>query len=329
MQEAIQQVREELGPEAIIYQTRRLKKRGFWWMENQGGVEIMAGVEEKKPEFSSLIKEAAKKEVPFPDIQEEIRLKPAQKISNLPPNLEKKLLQRGVKREILLEMGAGLAAVDNYGLIKEKIQTKLPREKQIHPGEGFPRVVALFGPTGTGKTTAVAKLAGNFGRKRGLRVVLLNQDTKRLGAEEHFDMLARELGVESETIFSSGELTRAIEKYFDADLIFLDTAGCNPLQREELLQMKTIIRHDFIDERLLVLSINTRIEDLTDYRERFGEIGFSGFVFTRLDETQALGNIFNLVWGREESLCYLTSGQGVTDDIQALQPGKLVDEIFQ
>ncbi len=329
MQEAIQQVREELGPEAIIYQTRRYKKRGFWWMENRGGVEIMAGVEEQKPQFASLIKEASGAQNSLPEIKEEISWKPAGGISKLPPNLEKKLLDRGVKEEIVKEIGTELHGDENYTQIKEKILERLPPGKEITPGEGFPRVVTLIGPTGTGKTTALAKIAETFVRKRGKKVVLLNQDTNRWGAGEQLEKLGNRLDIDVETVFSPGDLTRAIEKFFDADLILLDTMGCNPMQKEVLLQLKGIIRHEFIDERLLVLSINTRNEDLVNYRDRFGEIGFSGFVFTKLDETGALGNILNLAWGREENLGYVSRSQKVSESLQFLDRGILIDEVLK
>lgn len=329
MREAIQQVRKELGPEAIIYQTRRYKKKGFWWMENRSGVEIMAGVEEKSPQFASLIKEASKNQNSLPGVKEEISREPESQISKLPPNLEKKLLNRGVKEEIVKEIGSELYGVGNYALIREKILERLPPGRELTPGEGFPRVVALLGPTGSGKTTALAKLAETFVRKRGKRVVLLNQDTRRWGATEQLEKLGKKLGIDVETVYTPGDLTRAIEKFFDADLILLDTMGCNPMQKEDLLQVKGIIRHEFIDDRLLVLSINTRNEDLLNYRDSFEEIGFSGFVFTKLDETRALGNIINLAWNREENLGYVSRSHDFMENLQFLDPKNLIDEIFK
>ncbi len=329
MQEAIQQVREELGPEAIIYQTRRYKKRGFWWMENRGGVEIMAGVEEKPPQFASLIKEASKNQSSLPEIKEEISRESPDRISKLPPTLEKKLLEKGVEERIIKEMGSELHGLENHTQIREKLLERIPPGREIRTGEGFPRVVALVGPTGSGKTTALAKLAETFVRKRGKRVVLLNQDARRWGAKEQLEKLGYKLGIDVEAVSSPGDLTRAIEKFFAADIILLDTMGCNPMQKEELLQLKGIIRHEFIDERFLVLSINTRSEDLLIYRDRFSEIGFSGFVFTKLDETSALGNIINLIWEREENLGYVSRGKHFTECLQFLDPGKLIDEIFK
>jgi len=327
MADAIRQVKEELGSDAIIYQTRRYRKKGFWWMDNKGGVEVMAGAPEKTNQFSSLIKEAAKNQSSLPEI-EEVALKTPPGISIIPPNLEQKLEKSGVKEEIIKELSGELTGLEKYSQIKELILAKLPREKEIKAGEGFPRVVALIGPAGTGKTTSMAKLAESFVKKRGKRVVILSQDTRRLGAIEEAEIISRRIGVEMETVQSPDELTRAVERFFDADLILLDTAGCNPLKKDEMLQMKGILRHEFIDERLLVLSINTRIEDLENYRDRFSETGISGYVFTKLDETNALGNIINLAWKRDESIGYVSSSKEISDDLGFLRTEKLVDKIF-
>ncbi|NIQ01780.1 MAG: DEAD/DEAH box helicase family protein, partial [Nitrospinaceae bacterium] len=52
----------------------------------------------------------------------------------------------------------------------------------IEVDETQPKKVVLVGPTGSGKTTTLAKLAAEFALHRGKRVALVSLDTYRLGA---------------------------------------------------------------------------------------------------------------------------------------------------
>ena len=57
-------------------------------------------------------------------------------------------------------------------------------------------VVALVGPTGTGKTTTIAKIAGNYTVRHGAGSVgLISTDENRLGAREQLESFSRILDI--------------------------------------------------------------------------------------------------------------------------------------
>ena len=51
-------------------------------------------------------------------------------------------------------------------------------------------------------------------------------------------------------------------------------------------------------------------------------------IFTKLDETKCLGNIFNLKLYTGASLSYITTGQNVPDDIEIVNAQKLVKQLL-
>ncbi|HOU93531.1 MAG TPA: hypothetical protein PLU22_20910, partial [Polyangiaceae bacterium] len=63
------------------------------------------------------------------------------------------------------------------------VEKMIPEAAPIRAGRaGEPRIVALVGPTGVGKTTTIAKLAANFKLRENKSVGLITIDTYRIAA---------------------------------------------------------------------------------------------------------------------------------------------------
>ena len=58
--------------------------------------------------------------------------------------------------------------------------------------------------------------------------------------------------------------------------------------------------------------------EFTDYK----------LIFTKLDETTTLGNLFNLCMHTGASMSYVTCGQNVPDDIEVFSPQKVVKQLL-
>jgi len=75
-----------------------------------------------------------------------------------------------------------------------------------------PRIIALVGPTGVGKTTTTAKLAAMYALNRGNKVALITMDIFRVGAVEQLKNLFPHHGIPLERGFHSQERGKAVEK---------------------------------------------------------------------------------------------------------------------
>jgi flagellar biosynthesis protein FlhF len=190
-----------------------------------------------------------------------------------------------------------------------------------------PLVVAFVGPTGSGKTTTLAKLAA-YCRFMSKNVSIITADTFRIAAYEQIRVFADIVNVRLQIVFSPDEMNDALNECADSDVIFVDNAGRSQRDKEymeELRQMMDVLRPD---ETHLVLSATTKDSDLLDMVNRYRNIKVNRLLFTKLDETTRLGNIFNVVSDLGIPVSYFTVGQSVPDDIELAQAGKFVKRLM-
>ena len=212
------------------------------------------------------------------------------------------------------------ANIDNIiSAVYQKIILKLGEPEVVNTENGK-TVVFFLGPTGVGKTTTIAKLASEFKLNRGIQVAMITADfSVRFGAFSP-DLFGEGVSV----IFSPDELIDAINKYSEYDLILVDTAGRSHRNAEQLSEVKQLITATqeaglgVNIEKYLVLSATTKYKDLLNITEAYKDIDNFRLLFTKLDETNAYGNILNIRVHTGAPLSYVTSGQAVPEDISVV-----------
>ena len=111
----------------------------------------------------------------------------------------------------------------------------------------------------------------------------------------------------------------------------MDTAG-HSHHNEEQRNNTNLIIHGVDDiaesEVYLVLSATTKYRDLVDIADTYKEMSDYRIIFTKLDETTALGNLLNLRLYTGCELSYVTYGQNVPDDIDRFNPQTTVKSIL-
>ena len=215
--------------------------------------------------------------------------------------------------------------------VYQKMVLKLGTPTRIVPGERRPKVVFFIGPTGVGKTTTIAKIASKFKVEEGKKVGLITADTYRMAAANQLQTYANILGVPLNVIYSPEELLDTVKKQVrendDLDVILVDTIGFSHKNEEQRQDTKKLISAlgDYYDSEVyLVLSATTKQKDLIDIADSYMEFAKFNLIFTKLDETKCLGNIFNMKLYTKAPLSYITVGQNVPDDIEIVNAQKLV-----
>ena len=213
--------------------------------------------------------------------------------------------------------------------IYQKMVLKFGKSEGITPSADGPRIVLFIGPTGVGKTTA--KLAGKYCVEDKKKVALLTADTYRIAAAEQLRTYANILETPFRVIYTPEELQTAVKDYWDCDYIFIDTAGRSHQNADQLEKMKEMVGalkdpgnyHVF-----LVLSATTKYRDLQRIADCYGKIADYELIFTKLDETEAVGNLLNMKLYTGAPVAYVTCGQNVPDDMEVFNPQKTVKQIL-
>lgn len=196
-----------------------------------------------------------------------------------------------------------------------------------HLDIGNKKIIMLVGPTGVGKTTTLAKLAARYSKMldKKYKVGIITLDTYRIGALEQLTWYARKMKISIETVIEPEDFLKEIDNLRYCDYILVDTAGHSQHDKQKINILKKFINNDYKIDITLVLSATTKYEDLRDIYQAFSELDIDTLIFSKLDESKGLGNLFSLVYESKKPVSYLSIGQEVPVDLMVASNDFLVD----
>jgi len=331
MTQAMRQVRQELGPDAVILATNRLPG---------GGVEISAAMDEGAAERPSPEPRPAggegAAEAGAPELADLARqveglgqmvtrhLMVAEAAAGFAARPEVAplyhyLMRQEVAPELISQLLRGLSAPEAVGLLPRfsiRLKKILRISDPLRVKSGGPVVWALVGPTGVGKTTTIAKLAASHSLKRRLKVGMITVDTFRMAAPEQLKVYGRIMDLPTKVASSPIELREAVEELSDRELVLVDTVGRSPSDEENLNELAAVLAGVKGLLCHLVMAAPTRDRDLMEVTRAFGRFQPHSLIFTKLDETSTYGPILNQAVRTAKPVSYLAFGQKVPDDLE-------------
>ena len=209
----------------------------------------------------------------------------------------------------------------------------VPIRQERELNGGVKKIMMFVGPTGVGKTTTIAKLAARYAFKkdRKYKVGIITLDTYRIGAVEQLMTYARMMKLSIEAVVDPSDFVEALNRLRNNDIILIDTVGSSQHDKEKVDKINSFLSINTfasIDVNL-VMSATTKYEDLKDIYENFAILPIDTLVFTKLDETKKIGNIFSLVYDVKKPISYFSIGQEVPDDLIVASSEYLVDEMLK
>ncbi|MED1202056.1 flagellar biosynthesis protein FlhF [Heyndrickxia acidicola] len=191
------------------------------------------------------------------------------------------------------------------------------------------KFINLVGPTGVGKTTTLAKMAAQAVLEKRKKIAFITTDTYRIAAIEQLKTYSSILNVPVEVVYKREDFQKAIKKFTDYDLVFIDTAGRNYRELQYIEELKKVIDFSQDIETFLTLSLTMKEGDLADIIQSFDDIKVDQFIFTKLDETATYGSMINLIFRNRIGVAYVTDGQDVPDDIQKASAETIVKRLLK
>lgn len=323
-------VKKEENREAV--QTRRP-------LPNPQGVnrENSAVLEEKLDNLHALLEQQIQK--PEEEKPEEEPEAPLSEFERLMKLLYNKLLDNEVDEKFAnqiideMEKSAKPNMPFEYALtnVYQKMVLKFGKSEGIVPAENGTKAVFFIGPTGVGKTTTIAKLASHYIVDEKKKVAMITSDTYRIAAAEQLRIYANILEVPFRVVYSPEEIVQCLRTFAGFDYIFVDTSGHsyqNEEQKQNMEQIVHAVDGEAEKEVYLVLSATTKYKDLLRIVDTYAEITDYKLIFTKLDETNALGNLMNVRLHTDKMISYITCGQNVPDDFREFNPQSAVRQLL-
>jgi flagellar biosynthesis protein FlhF len=190
------------------------------------------------------------------------------------------------------------------------------------------RVIALAGSPGAGKTTTLVKLAIRYGLTARRSLHLISTDDYRVGGADQLRSYASILGASFQIAGTASALAQALEEHRSKDLILIDTPGLTVSDLEPGNDLIRFIAGRPGIEAHLVLMSSMRPADLYRVWNVFGAYKFARLIFTRTDETSALGGPFSLAARSGTPISFLSTGQGIPEDLECADASRIVDRIL-
>lgn len=189
-------------------------------------------------------------------------------------------------------------------------------------------IISLVGPTGSGKTTTIAKLASllNLDFKRSVGFISL--DYFRLGAHDQLNRYAQILNIPFLVAGSRQELESAIRSFNHLDHILIDTTGRSPNDFSGLSELAQSLQISQPIMRTLVLPANINAHECRHIMNKFSHLQYENLIMSKLDEATSFGNLYNATTISGLPYTQFTMGQGVPEDIEDASRERIIDCLF-
>jgi hypothetical protein len=181
-------------------------------------------------------------------------------------------------------------------------------------------IIAVVGPTGAGKTTAVAKLAAHPRLWGGRRVGLIGLDTYRVGAVDQLAAYAAAGATPLETIYQAADLPRATRRLERCDVLLIDCPGRGPRAQRDADVVHQLVTGLGAHEVHLALPAGMQREVAARLLDHHLARGVTHLLATKVDEVPDDWTLFDLAAERRLPMRWLSDGQRVPQDLRSAAP---------
>lgn len=234
---------------------------------------------------------------------------------------------------IMEEIRTELSEEEFQDINMVKVMLKKKIERRIKVTNGFDlekqKIISLVGPTGVGKTTTLAKIAGTL-VQNGKTFGMITTDVYRIAAAEQLEKYAKILGSKFSIVSSPKQLKKEIDLLLEkegVEYVLIDTVGRSAMKKESIEAIQEYLHVMEADHVSLVLSSTQKQKDIMKIAENYAPVKVDSAIFTKLDETLSCGAILNVTDLMNIPVSYITDGQEVPMDIKIANSKDIAQKI--
>lgn len=197
-----------------------------------------------------------------------------------------------------------------------------------HPTQG--KIHCFVGPAGSGKTSALIKMASQMVVREGKKVALFTTDTFKVGAADQMKIYAQILNVPFSVIRAQSDWVHLVRYLANVDCVLVDYTGLSLKNNDEIQMLKRLLPPTTLSPNIhLTLSTNVKDGDATELGRRYSVLGYKDVIFTSLDESTQHGTIYNFMKRFDIPLHSFGIGPRVPEDFEFATKERILDLLFK
>lgn len=332
---ALDRVKEALGPDAMILETRTVSTGG-------GGVEVTAAIDDEPVAPGAPVSADAALAAEVRELSGLVRKLVGKAWAGCSPQfapglgaLYGSLISHGVDGTIAanlieetatrmaggVELPSAVAAAVGSAVMFGVNEDEQPGKPRRSPR---PRVRMFFGPPGDGKTTTIAKLAGRTILLGKRRLALVSADTYRIAGADELAAYARILGVPFAMVTGAKELGPTVAQFGDVDEVLIDTAGVSARDSDKRAELRSFAESVARVRRTLVISATAAPAVTKRVWETLSSLRPDSCIVTKVDEAPAVGALETL-WRQRIPLAFFGTGRRIPQDLEAASAERMAE----
>jgi flagellar biosynthesis protein FlhF len=201
--------------------------------------------------------------------------------------------------------------------LREELESRVTLRPRLGVNGAKGAVAVVVGPTGSGKTTSLAKLAVAASAQRPVRIVSLDRSrgTSVNNARQLLSPFANS-AITFSDLDSSGNLPKLIAEARKNECVLIDTQGYSPVEQPAAEALAAVLASCGDVDVHLAAPAYMKARDLRNVIGRYRVFQPSKLLVTHLDETETFGTVFSEAALEGLALSFLSHGPRIPDDIR-------------